>query len=256
MSQSNTEPNINTHNELPVRIAKFIAQNGFCSRRRAEELIIQGKIKVNGKVISNPATHVTVNDNIEIGNTKLEPNTDKTRLWIYYKPLGLITSHKDTHERTTVFETLPKELPRVISVGRLDLNSEGLLLLTNSGNLARYLELPTTALTRIYKVRAFGEFDIKDLKKVENGIIIDSISYKPAQIKLVKAGRNSWFEVHLHEGKNREIRKIFSYFNLSVNRLIRIKYGPFELENLEPGELVEVPFKKLQTYLPKEILKL
>ncbi|MCC2647019.1 MAG: pseudouridine synthase [Rickettsiaceae bacterium] len=240
-----------------IRIAKFIAQNGYCSRRKAEELIEARSVKLNGEIISNPATHITGRDIIEIQGEILKKSSDNhARLWLYYKPNGLITSHKDTHSRTTIFETLPKNLPRVISVGRLDLNSEGLLLLTNSGKLARYLELPVNALARVYKVRAFGQFDLKELVKIEKGITIDGITYKPARIELIKGGANSWFSVTLSEGKNREIRKIFSHFNLSVNRLIRIKYGPFEIEKLEPGELKEVPYKKLLNYLPQEILAL
>ncbi|MDF2965365.1 MAG: RNA-binding protein [Rickettsiaceae bacterium] len=239
-----------------IRIAKFIAQSGYCSRRKAEEFIESREVKVNGEIITNPATHVTIRDKIEIQDKVLSKAASQARLWLYYKPNGLITSHKDTHDRTTVFETLPEDLPRVISVGRLDLNSEGLLLLTNSGKLARYLELPSTALQRVYKVRAFGELDLRELKKLEKGMTIEGVSYKPAKIELIKAGTNSWFKVTLTEGKNREIRKIFSHFNLSVNRLIRIKYGPFDIEDLEPCGLKEVPNYKLINHLPEEILKL
>ncbi len=238
-----------------IRIAKFIANAGYSSRRRAEELIFAGLVKVNGEVIQNPATHVTQEDNIEVEGKALERSVDKTRLWLYYKPIGVITSHSDTYGRTTVFENLPESLPRVISVGRLDLNSEGLLLLTNNGKLARYLELPENAFSRIYKVRVFGEFDLRELQTIEQGITIDEVHYKPAKLSLVKSGTNSWFLIELSEGKNREIRKIFSHFNLNVNRLIRVKYGPFALHDLEPGDLKEVPYNQLLNLLPKKVVE-
>jgi 23S rRNA pseudouridine2605 synthase len=242
--------------QTPIRIAKFIAQSGFCSRRKAEEFIELQLVKVNGEIVTNPATHVTDADLIKIDGKLLKKVASQARLWLYHKPTGLITSHKDTHGRATVFETLPKDLPRVVSVGRLDLNSEGLLLLTNSGKLARYFELPENAIERVYKVRAYGDFDLKAIKEIEKGVVIDSVQYQPAKIELTKTGPNSWFEVILSEGKNREIRKIFSHFNLEVNRLLRIKYGFFALNDLKPGEVKEIPYTELEKILPKDLLEI
>lgn len=217
------------------RLAKAISNAGICSRRQAELLISSGKVKVNGIVINTLATNVDKDSNIEVAGKSINQN-QQSRLWTYYKPAGLITTHKDTHGRDTVFDSL-SHLPRIISIGRLDLNSEGLLLVTNNGSLARNLELPANKLERIYKVRAFGRVDLKKLQNAELGVKIREIVYRPKSIKMIKYGpTNSWFEVTLTEGKNREIRKIFNYFGLVVNRLIRISYGPFILGSLKPGQ--------------------
>lgn len=216
------------------RLAKVISNAGICSRRDAEELITQGLVKVDGIVINSPAINISENNKVEVQGKLLDRNQE-IRLWLYYKPVGLITTHKDPQHRKTVFETI-EGLPRVISIGRLDLNSEGLLLLTNNGDLARKFELPSNKIKRIYRVRAHGNpysllrSNCRDLK-------INNINYCLESIKLIQRNTtNSWFEVVLTEGKNREIRKIFEYFNLQVSRLIRIQYGDFILGNLKPGE--------------------
>lgn len=224
------------------RLAKVISNAGICSRRDAEKLILEGQVKVDGAIITSPATNVDINSKVEISGSLINQE-QKPRLWIYYKPVGLITTHKDPLSRKTVFEQLVG-LPRVISIGRLDLNSEGLLLLTNNGDLARQFELPSNKLKRIYHVRSYG--NPKSLLKSDyKNLEIDGIFYNPHSIKLLRDNRsNSWFEVVLFEGKNREIRKIFEYFGLQVNKLVRIQYGNFTLENLKPNEYKEVPLIK------------
>jgi len=243
------------------RLAKAISDSGYCSRRDAEKLIVAGKVSVDGKQIITPAFNVTQENRVAINGAPIA-SVDKARLWIYHKPAGLVTTHRDESGRPTVFQNLPKNLPRVISVGRLDLNSEGLLLLTNSGDLARKLELPSSELLRVYKVRAYGRFDIRALKSACKGIKIEGEYYKPTSIELVSLGLdarasgisvardprvksegNNWFEVKLKEGKNREIRRIFEHFGLEVNRLIRLSYGDWSLGNLKVGEVREVPIK-------------
>jgi 23S rRNA pseudouridine2605 synthase len=229
------------------RIAKVISSAGVCSRREAERLIAQGLVKVDGIVIDSSAILVDSGNVIEVQNRQIK-QTLAPRLWIYYKPTGLLTTHSDPQGRETVFEHLG-DLPRVISVGRLDLNSEGLLLLTNNGELARFFELPVNKMERVYKVRAYG--NTKELERAKFPVEIDRIIYNPKEIKLIKKGAtNSWFEVVLEEGKNREIRKIFEYFGLSVSRLIRVKYGPFLLGELKEGEYLEQNLSKF-----KDIIK-
>jgi 23S rRNA pseudouridine2605 synthase len=219
------------------RIAKFIASSGVCSRREAEALITSLKVKVDGEIISSPALNVSSDNVIEVNGQIIKKAAEK-RLWLYYKPVGLITTHSDPENRPTVFEQLP-ELPRVISVGRLDLNSEGLLLLTNSGEIASNMESPKNKFERVYLVRVYG--DITRIKSIPKVITIDGVRYSPKSIKLTSQGRvNSWFEVVLTEGKNREIRRIFEHFGLQVNRLIRTSYGPYHLGNLKPGQYKEV----------------
>lgn len=223
------------------RIAKVIARSGFCSRRAAEELINDKKVSLNGKIIESCAVNVSEEDVIEI-NGKPISSKEKTRVWMFYKPIGCITSNKDPEGRQTVFDILPKTLPRVITVGRLDYNSEGLLLLTNDGEYARFLEHPSNKLKRTYRVRAYGKIDEKKLDLLQKGVKIDGINYAPCVISMERRqGGNSWFLVTITEGKNREIRKMFEFASLSVNRLIRISYGDFQLGNLKPGEVKEVP---------------
>lgn len=221
-----------------MRLAKAISDAGVCSRREAEKLILAGEVLVNGKQVTDPATNASETDIIVAGGKQLQRKI-APRLWTYYKPVGLITSHKDTHDRPTVFTEL-KGLPRVISVGRLDLNSEGLLLLTNSSKLARFLELPSSKIRRIYKVRAYGKPNhLLNIYK-QKTLVIDDIIYDIEEISLLSSnGINSWFKVVLKQGKNREIRKIFAYYGLQVNRLIRTDYGPFALGKLNPGDWQE-----------------
>lgn len=234
---------------MAERLAKFMARSGVCSRRQAEEFIRQQRVTVNGDVVDTPAFNVSGNEKILLDGEKL-PEKQENRLWLYHKPVGLVTTHKDEKGRPTVFDNLPIGLPRVISVGRLDLNSEGLLLLTNSGELSRALELPSNGWSRRYKVRVHGIIDDGKLQNLQNGIVIDGISY--GSIKAVvesKQGTNSWLTVTLTEGKNREIRKVMKAIGLEVARLIRLSYGPFQLGSLKPGEVREVPQKVLKEQL-------
>lgn len=234
---------------MAERLAKFIARSGVCSRRQAEEYIKQGRITVNDEVITSPALNVAGTEKILFDGEKL-PQKERTRLWLYHKPAGLITSHKDDQNRDTVFANLPAGLPRVISVGRLDLNSEGLLLLTNNGDLSRQLELPQNAWSRRYRVRVHGRVDLKKLEGLKKGVVIDGVEYGSITALVdSQNGTNSWLSVTLAEGKNREIRKVMKYIGLDVTRLIRVSYGPFQLGNLEKGQVREVPLKVLKEQL-------
>lgn len=227
---------------MSQRIAKVISSAGLCSRRQAENLIEEGRVRVDGAVVDTPAFFVEESSKIEVDDKVISTRASSQRLWLYYKPIGLVTTRVDPERRPTVFDNLPESLPRVISVGRLDIASEGLLLLTTSGVLARHLELPSSNITRIYRVRAFGDIKNNNLiKDVALGVTVEGIHYRPADIKLLSTSRsNSWFEVSLSEGKNREIRRIFDHYGLKVNRLIRTSYGPFTLGDLRPGECREV----------------
>lgn len=229
------------------RIAKYLARAGICSRRDAERLIAEGRVTLNGETLQSPAVNVTVADAITVDGAAVGQK-EPTRLWRYHKPAGLVTSHKDEQGRETLFDQLPDYLPRVVSVGRLDLNSEGLLLLTNDGSLARHLELPATGWTRKYRVRAFGRIDQKRLDRLQKGITIDGLQYGAITAVLDTAradGKggvtNHWIDMTLREGKNREIRKVLGHLGMEVNRLIRLSYGPFHLSSLQPGEVEEVP---------------
>jgi len=235
--------------EKPERIAKRIARAGVCSRREAEALILAGKVRVNGETLASPAFTVTKRDEIYV-NGKILPKTEKTRLWLYHKPVGLVTTTKDPQGRPTVFDALSSHIPRVISVGRLDLNTEGLLLLTNDGQLSRVLENPQTGLVRRYKVRVFGDINEKKLQNLKQGAKVDSIQYGPIQADVIKQGKsNSWLQVQLAEGKNREVRKVLDSIGLKVNRLIREQYGPFSLGTLEKNKLAEVVGRRLKERL-------
>ncbi len=228
------------------RIAKVVARAGVCSRREAERYIEQGRIAVNGQVLESPAVVVTPADVITVDQKPL-PAREKTRVWRYYKPVGLLTSHKDPEGRPTVFDSLPQSMPRVISVGRLDLNSEGLLLLTNDGELARRLELPSTGWIRRYRVRIHGEMTTEIMEKLAAGVSIDGVRYAGVQVVIdKKQGSNTWLTVALKEGKNREIRRLMEFFGFQVTRLIRISYGPFQLGNLAKGAIDEISAKTLQ----------
>ena len=233
------------------RIAKVLARAGLCSRRDAERLIADGRVAVDGKTLTTPAFTVTPENHITVnGRAVAEP--EETKLWRYHKPAGLVTSHGDPQGRPTVFERLPEELPRVISVGRLDLNSEGLLLLTNDGGLARKLELPETGWTRRYRVRVYGTVDEARLLRLEKGVTIDGLAYGSIRARLDSSqGGNAWLSVSLREGKNREIRKVMEHMGFFVNRLIRVAYGPFQLGNLARGGVDQVPRKVLREQLGK-----
>lgn len=234
------------------RIAKVIARAGICSRRDAERYIAEGRVNLNGKILETPACLVTESDVILVDGKPL-PGKQDTKLFLYHKPSGLVTTHKDEKNRKTVFEDLPKELPRLISVGRLDLNTEGLLLLTNDGALSRYLELPSTGWTRRYRVRVYGHVQQKDLDKLKRGITYEGVRYGSIQAELEtqKQAGNQWLNVAIKEGKNREVRKIMEAIGLKANRLIRVAYGPFQLGHLPKGEIVEVKPKTLKEQLGK-----
>lgn len=238
---------------MAERLAKFMARSGVCSRRDAEELIKQKRVTINGEIIDTPAFKVEGSEKILLDGEKL-PEIEQTRLWLYHKPAGLLTTHKDTEARATVFDHLPAGLPRVISVGRLDLNSEGLLLLTNNGELSRKLELPENGWSRRYKVRVHGFVNKNKLADLAKGATVDGINYGPVKAELESQnGTNSWLIVTLNEGKNREVRKLMKSIGLEVARLIRLSYGPFQLGNLKKGEVREVPQKVLKEQLGSKI---
>lgn len=233
------------------RIAKYLARAGVASRRDAEKLLTEGKVRLNNVTVTHPATFVTPGDLVTIGGMLVE-EPDRTRLWRYHKPEGLVTTHRDPEGRPTVFDKLKHQLPRVISVGRLDLTSEGLLLLTNDGALARTLEMPATGWIRRYRVRVHGIVDPKALAALVNGVVVDGVRYASIEAGLdAKKGENSWLTVSLREGRNREIRKVMAHMGLHVTRLIRIAYGPFQLGTLERGGIEEVPTRVLREQLPK-----
>ena len=235
------------------RIAKIIARAGLASRRESEKLILDGKVKVNGKTISSPALNLSRDDVVEVDGKLLSP-PEKTRIWMYHKPVGLISTSKDEKNRPTIFDKLPNEMPRVLSIGRLDLNSEGLLLLTNDGELKRRLELPSTGWLRSYRVRVKGRLNENMLEPLRRGISVDGTQFKPMQVSFDRqTGANAWLSIGLREGKNREIRKALSLLGLSVNRLIRISFGDFELGKLKKGEIEEVRSSIVKTLFKKEV---
>lgn len=231
------------------RIAKVIARAGVCSRRDAEKLIADGVVKVNGHKLDTPAFKVTPGDRIEVKG-QLLPDAEATRLWLYHKPRGLVTTHKDPEGRTTIFAKLPSELPRVISIGRLDINTEGLLLLTNDGALARLLELPKTGWLRRYRVRAYGEINQDRLDKLAEGITVDGVDYGSIDAQLERSQRQThWITMALREGKNREIKNVMDALGLKVTRLIRTSFGPFQLAGLPAGEVKQIRDKVLRDQL-------
>ena len=232
-----------------MRIAKAMAHAGLCSRRDAERWIGEGRVAFKGTVLNTPAHVVSPTDKITVDGKPL-PKAEAPRLWRYNKPKGLVTSHKDPQGRKTVFEALPSELPRVVSVGRLDLNTEGLLLLTTDGELARHLELPSTGWLRRYRVRAHGRVGQTDLDRLAKGITIDGVHYGPVEAKIDrKQGSNVWLTLGLREGKNREVKRLAESLGLTVNRLIRISFGPFALGDLPVGEVSEIKSRVLMDQL-------
>lgn len=233
----------------PERIAKFLARAGVASRRDVERMIAAGRIQLNGKRLDTPAIKVTADDKILVDG-KAPPQAEMSRLWRYYKPTGLVTSAKDEKGRKTVFETLPANLPRLLSVGRLDLNSEGLLLMTNDGGLKRQLELPSTGWLRRYRVRVHGSPNDAMLKPLTEGIVVDRETFQPMQVEIDKQqGANAWLTIGLREGKYREIRRSMDAIGLKVNRLIRISYGPFQLGDLTPGDIKPISSRVLRDQL-------
>ncbi|MEM5517403.1 pseudouridine synthase [Henriciella sp. AS95] len=238
------------------RIAKWLARAGIASRRESEVLIEQGLVTVNGRKLTSPAFKVTGNETIQVRGKKVK-QPEATRLWRYHKPSGLITTTIDPAGRRTIFDELPKHLPRVMTVGRLDLTTEGLLLLTNDGELARTLELPRNEFQRSYRARAHGKVTPEKLKELADGITVDRVTYAPIVAELEReTGTNNWIRVTLTEGKKREVRRALEAVGLEVNRLIRTSYGPFELADLQPGAVEEVLPSQLNealgTYMPSQ----
>ena len=232
-----------------IRIAKFIASTQICSRREAEKLIINGDVTVNGEKVIHPLFFVTNKDLINVKG-KLLKKQSKIRLFIYNKSINLITSHKDPEGRPTVFDKIPKKLGRLISIGRRDFNTEGLLLLTNNGDLKRYLELPSNNIKRSYKVKVIGDIDNLKIEEIRKGISINKVHYAPIKLKIISKTKNTtWIELQLTEGKNREIRKIIQYYNLKISRLIRISYGQFYLNDLKKNEVIEVNKSKMNNLI-------
>jgi 23S rRNA pseudouridine2605 synthase len=248
-------PEKGNHDKQGERIAKVIARAGLGSRREAEAWIAAGRVAVNGQAIASPALNIGPRDHITVDGNPL-PGRARTRLFLYHKPRGLVTTHSDPQGRDTLFRALPKHLPRVISVGRLDINTEGLLLLTNDGGLARVLELPATGWLRTYRVRALGRVGQDALDKLKTGVTIAGVRYGPIEATLDREqGANVWLTFAIKEGKNREVRKVLEHLGLKVNRLIRLSYGPFELGELKEGAVREVETPELRDTLGPAISK-
>lgn len=239
----------------PQRISKILARAGVASRRDIERMIMEGRVKLNGVILDTPVVNATLADNIEVDGNPIR-GIERTRLWLYHKPAGLVTTNADPEGRPTVFDNLPGELPRVLSIGRLDINTEGLLLLTNDGGLARVLELPSTGWLRRYRVRAHGEIDQDELDKLKEGIAVDGVLYGGIEATLDRVqGSNVWITMGLREGKNREIKNVLGALGLDVNRLIRISYGPFQLGELPEGHVQEIRGRTLRDQLGPRLIE-
>jgi 23S rRNA pseudouridine2605 synthase len=240
---------MNTDTPQGDRIAKVLSRAGVASRRDAERMIAEGRVSVNGKVITSPALNVTEADRIVVDGKAMRA-PEAPRLWLYHKPAGLVTTERDEKDRPTVFAALPADMPRVMSVGRLDLNSEGLLLLTNDGGVKRRLELPSTGWLRRYRVRINGSVSEAKLDVLRAGITVEGLRYQPMIVTFDRQqGANAWLTVSLREGKNREIRRAMEAIGVTVNRLIRVSYGPFQLGNLEAGAVDEIKGRVLRDQL-------
>ncbi len=238
------------------RVAKVIARAGLASRREAERWIAEGRVRVNAQVIASPAVTVTTRDVVIVDGQALPP-CERTRLFLFHKPRGFLTSHRDPRGRPTMFDLLPKHLPRLISVGRLDRNTEGLMLLTNDGSLARVLELPSTGWLRRYRVRAHGQVTQQELDRLRDGITIEGVRYGAIEASVDRTqGSNVWMTFAIREGKNREVKKVLGHLGLAVNRLIRVSFGPFQLADLPPGEIDEVRTRVLRDQLGGRIAAL
>lgn len=235
------------------RIAKVIARAGLCSRRDAERWIADGRVAVNGRVLASPAVNVGPTDRIAVDGVAL-PARERTRLWLYHKPKGLVTTARDPEGRPTVFAALPPEIPRVLAVGRLDITTEGLLLLTNDGGLARLLELPSTGWLRRYRVRVHGDVSKEALDGLAEGVTVEGIHYGPVEATLDRSqGTNHWLTLGLREGKNREIKRLLAHLGLATTRLIRISYGPFQLGELKAREIREIRGRVLRDQLGEKL---
>ncbi|MCC5973522.1 MAG: pseudouridine synthase [Rubellimicrobium sp.] len=247
-----TAPTDSTAPKTGERIAKALSRRGVASRRDAERMILQGRVSVNGKVVTSPALDVTPGDRLVVDG-KPVPEAEPTRLWLYHKPPGLVTTDADEQGRPTIYEGLPEGMPRVMSVGRLDLTSEGLLLLTNDGTAKRRLELPETGWLRRYRVRINGAVSEADLDRLRAGLTVEGVDYQPMEVSFDRQqGANAWLTVGLREGKNREIRRVMEALGVTVNRLIRVSYGPFQLGELAPGAVEEVPRRRVRDQLGLE----
>jgi 23S rRNA pseudouridine2605 synthase len=239
--------------EKGERIAKRLARAGVASRREVERMIAEGRVAVDGKVLSSPALNVT-EKNVVTVDGKSVGAAEEPRVWRYHKSAGTLTTNRDPKGRATIFDKLPPELPRVVTIGRLDFNTEGLLLLTNDGGLARHLELPQNAWVRHYRVRVYGKVEAGKLKALEKGVTIDGVRYEPIKVTVdaeKKEGTNVWLFVSLREGKNREIRKVMEHLGLQVTRLLRVAFGPFQLGKLPRGGVEEIPRRVLRESLGK-----
>jgi len=254
-SKPKAAPTDLVENDKPERIAKRMARAGLCSRREAETWIAAGRVRVNGKLLETPAFTVTLEDRIEVDGNLISAK-ERTRLWLFHKPAGTVTTNRDPEGRKTVFEALPDGLPRLLTVGRLDINTEGLLLMTNDGGLSRELELPTTGWLRRYRVRVHGKVDEKELEKLADGIAVDGVLYGAIEAQLEHVqGTNSWLSVSLREGKNREIKNVLGHLGLNVSRLIRISFGPFQLGDLPTGAIREIRSRMLREQLGNALIE-
>lgn len=233
-----------------MRISKYISMSGYMARRPAEKLITEGLVCVNGKVVTELFTQIQLEDKVEVEG-KLLKLESTPRVWVYYKPAGYITSHGDPLQRPTIFDVLPQEFSNKITIGRLDMYSEGLLLLTNSGDLSNYLLSAKNGIKRKYQIRAFGVIDGLKVLEAQKGLKIEGEKYNPCIIEVIKQTKhNSWLEITLFEGKNREVRNIMRFLDLQVSKLIRVEFGAFKLNNLNVNEIKEIPHKMWRTYYP------